>query len=268
MKVRPAAVAGLFYPDDPAQLRAAVGGYVRDAKVSPTATWPKAIIGPHAGFIYSGPVAGSAYAPLKAARGAVTRVLLLGPAHRWPVDGLAVNSAEFFATPLGNVKVDRAAVDIALQFPQVSVCDDAHAPEHGLEVHLPFIIEVLGDVSIVPIVVGDAEGSDVAEVLEKLWGAAETLVIISSDLSHFLPYAEAKTIDARTAAAIEALRPQDIGEDNRACGRVPVNGLLQLAPGKNLRARTLDLRNSGDTAGPRDSVVGYGAFVFESAGAS
>jgi len=265
MVSRPAAVAGLFYPDDPVELRELVARHLRDAKTSgPAASWPKAIIAPHAGYAYSGAVAGSAYALLKPARGIVSRVLLLGPAHRYPVEGLAVSSAETFATPLGAVKVDRPAVATALTLPQVSVCDEAHAPEHALEVHLPFLIEVLGDFLIVPLAVGKASVDDVAKVLEKLWGGPETLIVISSDLSHFLHDEQAREIDGLTAKAIEQLKPEDIGY-HQACGRVPVNGLLTLARKKGLRARTVDLRNSGDTAGSRDNVVGYGAFVFESA---
>ncbi|HYF52319.1 MAG TPA: AmmeMemoRadiSam system protein B [Planctomycetota bacterium] len=263
MKSRPAAVAGLFYPDHPTELRELVSGYLRDAKTPARAdTWPKAIIAPHAGYMYSGPVAASAYALLKPARGKVSCVLLLGPAHRYPVEGLAVSSAEMFATPLGPVQVDRAAVADALTLPAVSVCDEAHAPEHALEVHLPFLMEVLGDFKVVPFAVGKATAQEVAAVLEKLWGGPETLIVISSDLSHFLHYDQAREVDGLTAKAIERLAPEDIGY-HQACGRVPVNGLLTVAQKKGLRAKTVDLRNSGDTAGPRDNVVGYGAFIFE-----
>jgi len=261
MKQRPAAVAGTFYPDAPDQLRAAISRYLNDAKSS-GAKAPKALIAPHAGYMYSGPIAGSAYATLAPARGTIKRVVLIGPAHRYPVEGLGVSSAESFVTPLGNVPVDRDAVAELLTMRQICVCDEAHAPEHALEVHLPFLQEVLGDFKVVPIVVGKATAKETAEVLERLWGGDETLIVVSSDLSHFLDYDAAREMDSQTAQAIEQLRPQDIGYHN-ACGRIAVNALLELAPKHGVKPRTLDLRNSGDTAGSRDQVVGYGAFAFD-----
>jgi hypothetical protein len=175
--------------------------------------------------------------------------------------GLAASSAERFDTPLGSVALDRAAIDLALTLPQVKLMDEAHLLEHSLEVQLPFLQEVLDRFQLAPFVVGDASPAEVAEVLELLWGGPETLIVISSDLSHYYDYRTAKRLDATTSAAIEALRPEDIGYE-QACGRNPVNGLLELAKRRGLRARTLDLRNSGDTAGPRDQVVGYGAYAF------
>jgi hypothetical protein len=257
--VRHPAVAGMFYPDDRQELHSAVVGYLRAAQaVQPV---PKALIAPHAGYIYSGPVAASAYACLKPARGTIRRVVLLGPSHRVPVSGLAVPSATAFATPLGDIPIDQAAVAEIQSLPQVKVLDRAHAQEHSLEVHLPFLQEVLGEFSLVPLVVGEASPEEVGEVLERLWGGPETLIVVSSDLSHYHDYATARRMDAATSKAIEALRYEDLGYDD-ACGRIPVSGLLHVARRRGLHARTVDLRNSGDTAGPRDQVVGYGAYLF------
>ncbi len=258
--VRNPAVAGLFYPDDPRELRAQVSGYL--AEVSANGAVPKAIIAPHAGYIYSGPVAASVYARLKPARGHVTRVVLLGPAHRVGFQGLALSSADYFQTPLGRVAVDRESVDKISRLPQVRVMDAAHAQEHSLEVHLPFLQEVLGEFSLLPLVVGDAEPGEVAEVLDLLWGGPETLIVISSDLSHYHDYQTAQRLDRATSRAIEQLRPEAIDYDS-ACGRNPVNGLLHVARRLGLKAKTVDLRNSGDTAGSQDRVVGYGAYIFE-----
>jgi AmmeMemoRadiSam system protein B len=227
-----------------------------------TAAAPKAIIAPHAGYVYSGPIAASAYARLRAARDTVNRVVLIGPAHYVPFAGLAATSAEACATPLGTVPVDSEAVQQISQLPQVNVFDEAHAPEHALEVQLPFLQIVLGDFKIVPLLVGDASDADVTEVIEKLWGGDETRFVISSDLSHYHDYASARELDAATANAIECLRPEDIGRE-QACGYVPIRGLLLAAKTHGLRVETVDLRNSGDTAGPRSEVVGYGAWAFE-----
>lgn len=258
--VRNPAVAGLFYPDNPRELHALVSDYL--AAVPTSGAVPKAIIAPHAGYIYSGPIAASAYARIKPARGRVTRVVLLGPAHRVGFHGLALSSADCFQTPLGRITVDQEAVKKISRLPQVQVMDAAHAQEHSLEVHLPFLQEVLGEFSLVPLVVGDAEPGEVAEVLDTLWGGPETLIVISSDLSHYHDYKTAQRLDRATSQAIEQLRPEAIEYDH-ACGRNPVNGLLQVARKRGLKARTIDLRNSGDTAGSHDRVVGYGAYVFE-----
>jgi AmmeMemoRadiSam system protein B len=258
--VRNPAVAGLFYPGDPRELHAMIEGYLRSARVDGIV--PKAIIAPHAGYIYSGPIAASAYALLKPARGRITRVVLLGPAHRVGFHGLALPSSEYFMTPLGRITIDRETVDKISRLPQIRVMDAAHAQEHSLEVHLPFLQEVLGQFSLLPLVVGDAEPEDVGEVLEVLWGGPETLIVISSDLSHYHDYKTAQKLDRATSQAIEQLRPEDIQYDH-ACGRNPVNGLLHVARRLGLKAKTVDLRNSGDTAGTRDRVVGYGAYIFE-----
>jgi AmmeMemoRadiSam system protein B len=256
---RTPAVAGLFYPADAHELRAAVRGLL--AAVTPTPPVPKAIIAPHAGYIYSGPVAASVYARLIPARDRIRRVVLLGPAHRVAFEGLAVSAAAAFTTPLGAIPVDTIASERLLALPQVHVLDQAHRNEHSLEVQLPFLQEILADFTLVPLAVGDAAPEEVSEVLEILWGGDETLIVISSDLSHYHDYATAQRLDSATSRAIEALRSQDIGYED-ACGRIPVNGLLLSARGHGLRAQTLDLRNSGDTAGTRDRVVGYGAYAF------
>lgn len=262
--VRPPAVAGLFYPGEAATLRASVVECLATAPTSgqTSSPTPKAIIAPHAGYVYSGPIAAAAYARIAPSRDTITRVALLGPAHRVAFEGLAVSDADAFATPLGRVPLDREAIERIATLPQVRTLDAAHASEHSLEVHLPFLQEVLGDFRLVPLVVGDATADEVGEVLDALWGGPETLIVISSDLSHYHDYDAARRLDRATSRAIETLRPQDIGYD-QACGRIPVNGLLTVAKRRGLHATTLDLRNSGDTAGPRDRVVGYGAWAFE-----
>ncbi|MGA2176129.1 MAG: AmmeMemoRadiSam system protein B [Verrucomicrobiota bacterium] len=260
-KVRPAAVAGRFYPADPAELRRVIESFL--SLVQPdNAVAPKAIIAPHAGYIYSGPIAASAYARFASARPVIQRVVLIGPSHFVPFEGLAASSAEAFATPIGLVPVDTDAVRQICALPQVIVLDEAHAREHALEVQLPFLQVVLGDFRIVPLVVNEAGDEAVARVIDALWGGPETRFVISSDLSHYHAYSSAQELDSVTRRAIEELRPQDI-EEEQACGRIPIRGLLRAARQHHLRARAVDLRNSGDTAGPRSQVVGYGAFVFE-----
>lgn len=252
-------VAGMFYPADPTELGQDIQALL--AQSGRTRTLPKALIAPHAGYVYSGPVAAKAYAHLRPLADRVRRVLVLAPAHRLPFRGLAVSGAARFRTPLGDVPVDRAAVAQALRFPQVRELDAAFQGEHALEVQLPFLQQTLGEFSLVPFVVGDADGAEVAEVIEALWGGDETLIVVSSDLSHYLDYATAKTRDQATTQAIEALDPSRIGYHD-ACGRTPVQGLLLAARHHGLQAETVDLRNSGDTAGSKDRVVGYGAYLF------
>lgn len=262
--VRRPAVAGTFYDHRPDVLRAAVRGYLDavaggrgsgDEPASP----PKAVIAPHAGHIYSGPVAAHAYAALAPRRGEVERVVLIGPAHRVPVDGIAVPSVDAFATPLGDVEIDAAARAALLGLPFVHVDDRAHAPEHCLEVHLPFVIETLGDVTIVPLLAGRATPDAVADALDTVWGGDETAIVVSTDLSHYYDDDTARRLDARTAAAIVTRDVGAIAADD-ACGAVAVRGALELARRRALDCRLLDLRTSADTAGPPDSVVGYGAF--------
>lgn len=259
--VRPAAAAGMFYPEAPtalaADVRAYLGGAARPAQ---GAARPKALIVPHAGYVYSGAIAASAYARLGAEGDAIRRVVLFGPTHRVPVRGLALPSAHAFATPLGTVDVDRDAVASALALPQVCASDAAHVLEHSLEVQLPFLQTVLRNFSIVPFAVGDATPAEVAEVIELLWGGAETLIVISSDMSHYHRYAEAREIDLATASAVLALSATL--EHEQACGATPINGFLVAARRRGLRPELLDLRNSGDTAGDRSRVVGYASFAF------
>lgn len=227
---------------------------------SATGGSPKALIVPHAGLVYSGPVAASAYARIRAARAAIRTVVALGPSHRVPFRGLAASSATAFATPLGEVAVDRLGVEAALALPQVQILDAAHAQEHSLEVQLPFLQETLGRFTWIPLVAGDARAEEVAEVLEALWGGPETLILVSSDLSHYHAYASARSLDLATTTAIENLRHEEL-DGERACGYVGIRGLLAVARRRGLRVETLDLRNSGDTAGPRHAVVGYGAYA-------
>ena len=258
--VRPAAVAGTFYPGTTGELDASVQYYLSRAE-APGGPVPKAIIAPHAGYIYSGPVAATAYARIAPARETINRVVLLGPCHRVPVRGLAASGADSFATPLGQVPVDKKAIERILVLPQVQVFDATHGQEHSLEVHLPFLQVVLEKFTLVPLVVGEASAEQVAEVIDLLWGGPETLLVVSSDLSHYHGYDEARRLDAATCQAVEALDASRIGRD-QACGRTPMGGLLTLARRNGMTVSTVDLRNSGDTAGPRDKVVGYGSWIF------
>ncbi|HEX7182133.1 MAG TPA: AmmeMemoRadiSam system protein B [Thermoanaerobaculia bacterium] len=266
VRVRPPAVAGAFYPGSPGTLRSAVEGFLREAPASSAAPpkAPKGIIAPHAGYVYSGPIAGSAFQAVAPAARSIEKVILLGPAHFVPFRGLALPDSQRFETPLGEVVVDPPGAQACLRLPQVRVQPAAHAQEHSLEVELPFLQILLGEeFSIVPLVVGDADGEEVAEVLDQLWGGPETLIVISSDLSHYLPYEQAREADRATADRILALDGPLHGR--QACGARPINGLLVAARRRGLVPELLDLRNSGDTAGDRDRVVGYGAFAFREA---
>ena len=263
--VRPAVVAGTFYPGSAQALRAELDelfGGVQDCV--PRLGFPKALIVPHAGYVYSGPVAARAYDELAAARGLVQRVVLLGPVHRVPVRGLAVPSADAFATPAGGVRVDREALRAVQDLPQVVTSDAAHALEHSLEVQLPFLQKVLGDFRLAPFAVGMAGVAEVAQVIERLWGGAETLIVISTDLSHYHAYEEARRIDAATLARIAQLST-DIDHEE-ACGATPLNGMLAAARRRELSIRQLAACNSGDTAGDKGQVVGYAAFGLYEAG--
>lgn len=257
--VRPAAVAGMFYPETRAVLSRDVMQMLAGAAQKQVLR-PKAIIVPHAGYIYSGPVAASIYAPLSALRDTIKRIVLLGPTHRVAVNGLALPASKAFATPLGMVPVDQQAVAAIADLPQVIVSEAAHALEHSLEVQIPFLQTVFSDFSLLPLAVGQASPEAVAEVLERVWGGEETLIVVSSDLSHYQPYAAARAIDAQTARHILAL--DSTIDHQQACGATPVNGLLLAAQRHGLHAQQLDLRNSGDTAGDKARVVGYGAFAF------
>jgi AmmeMemoRadiSam system protein B len=258
--IRAPAVAGTFYPAHADRLRAAIDGYLAagDAHDEPT---PKAVIAPHAGYVYSGPVAGHAFGALGQEASRISRVVVIGPAHFVPIRGLALPSAEAFRTPLGDLPLDNDAIEAICDLPQVQEADAPHRPEHALEVELPFLQTVLDDFALVPLVVGDATPEEVAKVLDRLWDGPETLLVISSDLSHYESYERAQAHDVATAAAIERLEFADLGP-RHACGWLPIAGLLIEAGRRGMRVERLDLRNSGDTAGPRDQVVGYGAWAF------
>ncbi|HSR72107.1 MAG TPA: AmmeMemoRadiSam system protein B [Kiloniellales bacterium] len=262
--IRPAAVAGLFYPEEPELLRAVVEDLLAEvpagSPAEPRGTWPKAIIAPHAGYVYSGPVAARAYATLRPGRGTIRRAVLVGPSHCVGFAGVAAPRATEFETPLGALRIDLAARDAIADLPQVRIDDGPHAEEHSLEVQLPFLQLVLGEVAILPLVVGEAGPASVAAVLERVWDGRETVVIVSSDLSHFHPDDEARAIDARTAEWIEAYEPARIGPEE-ACGCRPIGGLLETARARDLAIRRLDLRTSGQTSGSRRRVVGYGAWA-------
>lgn len=258
-RVRPAAVAGMFYPAQANQLRADVERMLRNADDEGRAPPPKAIIAPHAGYLYSGETAARAYARLASRRGTIRRVVLLGPAHRVHVRGIALPEADAFDTPLGPVAVDQAAVAAIAHLRQVVAARPVHAAEHSLEVHLPFLRAVLGEFAVVPLVVGEATPAMVAEVLDLLWGGAETLIVVSSDLSHYHAYRDALRIDSETVALI--LNGATTITHEQACGATPVNALMHLARSRRLRVELIDQCSSGDTAGPRDRVVGYASFA-------
>ncbi len=260
-KVRPAVVAGSFYPADPIALRSEVRAHLAYAEdnldADPRA--PKVLIAPHAGYAYSGATAAHAYARLRPLAGVIRRVVLLGPTHRVAVRGLALPDAQAFATPLGEVELDQEACLTLRRLRQVLVSSAAHAQEHSLEVHLPFLQEVLGDFTLIPLAVGDATPNEVAEVLSILWGGKETLIVISTDLSHYLSYREAANKDGNTLEAV--LNFDAAIEHEEACGATPINGLLALAAARGMSIELIDHCNSGDTSGPRDRVVGYAALA-------
>jgi len=263
LAVRHPVVDGMFYPAAPGALRAQIARYLASAEVgADAARWPKLLISPHAGYEYCGAVAACAYALLGRRREPIIRrVVLLGPAHRVAVRGLAAPEADAFETPLGQIALDGASLASLDELPQVIRDDRAHDYEHSLEVQLPFLQVLLGSFILVPLVVGDASADAVAQVLELLWGGEETLIVISSDLSHYLPYEQAQALDRATAQRILALDGQLTPHE--ACGATAINGALLAARRHGLAPRLLDLRNSGDTAGDRDRVVGYGAMAFE-----
>ena len=258
--VRPPAVAGLFYARDPGELRAEVEALVAAADPPPGPA-PSALVAPHAGYVYSGPVAATAFRTLAGRRDEIRRVVLLGPSHYLAFEGLALSPHRAFRTPLGDVELDPAAAAAIRDLPQVALLEAPHAREHSLEVELPFLQVVLAGFTLVPLSVGEATAAEVAEVLARLDEDEATLVVVSTDLSHYLDYDSACARDRATAHAILELAPERIGAHD-ACGRVPLNGLLERARTRGLAVRELDRRNSGDTAGPRDRVVGYGAYAF------
>ncbi|HEY5944811.1 MAG TPA: AmmeMemoRadiSam system protein B [Kofleriaceae bacterium] len=252
--VRAPAVAGTFYPASQTELAATVDRLLASVNVAPGAPCPKALIVPHAGYIYSGAIAASAFARVQPYADRITRVVLVGPAHRVFVDGLVSPGASRMRTPLGEVTIDEAA----LREIGVAANPAAHAREHSLEVELPFLQRVTPHAQLVPLTGTRAKPELVGEALEKLWGGPETLIVISSDLSHYLPYAEGRELDEQTCSSILA---KQAVEGERACGSIGINGLLWVARRKQLRIELVDLRSSGDTAGSRDEVVGYAAFA-------
>ncbi len=256
--VREPAVAGFFYPAVSDELRMAVEGYLAAAP-SPGGS-PKALIAPHAGYVYSGPVAAAAYAALAEVRETVRRVILLGPAHRMALGGMAISSATAFATPIGEVPVDTEAFEIAKGVPNVRVFDAPFEDEHSLEVQLPFLQVVLPDFRVLPVLVGQTSPESVAALIDALWGGDETRIIVSSDLSHFHDYETARRLDQHTAELVETLRFEELTSEH-ACGCHPLRGLLHAARARGLLVHAVDLRSSGDTAGPRGRVVGYGSFL-------
>ena len=257
---RPPAVAGLFYDRDPDRLQKQVLGLLADAAAFP-GIMPKALIAPHAGYAYSGPVAAAAFAMLRAGAQAITNVVLIGPAHYVHVRGIAAPTVDAFETPLGRVSLDSTSLKSIADLQSVVAADAPHTPEHALEVELPFLQTVLASFRVTPLVVGDATPAQVADVLHRLWGGPDTLIVVSSDLSHYHSYETAQRLDAATAAAIENGEWASLGP-NEACGCVAVAGLLMEAGRRGLKARRLALCNSGDTAGSRERVVGYGSWMF------
>jgi len=259
MHVKPPAVAGLFYPADPDELRGLLGAMLGQAHPD-SARRPHALIAPHAGYQYSGPIAANAYATLTPWAADIHRVMVLAPSHHVPFRGIAASSADAFATPLGDIPVDRSGVEQLLDDPAVQLLDAAFAQEHALEVQLPFLQTVLGDFSLVPLIVGEADAADVGRVIEALW-RPDTLVVVSSDLSHYQDYHSCQQRDRATSNAIEHMDSAQIGPYD-ACGAYPIRGLLRTAQQHGWQVHTLDLRNSGDTAGDKSRVVGYGAYEF------
>lgn len=257
--LRNAAVAGAFYPGSPYALQESLQDFLQAAPEPPQGL-PKAIIVPHAGYRYSGPIAAAAYRSLATGKETIQRVVMLGPAHRHAVCGLALPQAMTFVTPLGQVAVDEPTYAAVRRLPQVDISEAAHALEHALEVQLPFLQAVLKEFTLLPLVAGDTHAQAVAEVLETVWGGDETLIIISSDLSHYLPYTMALRRDAATIKQILGLH--GVLDYDDACGAMPINGLLLAAKAHGLRPTLLDLRNSADTAGEPDRVVGYAALAF------
>ncbi|MDO9206589.1 AmmeMemoRadiSam system protein B [Methylotenera sp.] len=258
--IRQPAVAGTFYPRDGKVLANEVVSFLNAATPAIDHVSPKAIIVPHAGYVYSGQTAASAYACLSPSRMTIKRVILLGPVHRVPVRGLALPDVEAFVTPLGEIKLDQSAMASIAGLNQVVVSSPAHALEHSLEVQLPFLQTVLDDFKLVPLAVGDATPTEVAEVLDTLWGGPETVIVVSSDLSHFLPYEMAQLVDKETVQNI--LRLNNTLTHHQACGGTPINGLLLAARHHHLKPKLLELCNSGDTAGDKNRVVGYASFIF------
>ena len=255
------AVAGTFYPGDAAELSASIQTYLNNSQAERCQKKPLGMIVPHAGYIYSAPIAASGYRQLIPYARQISRVVLLGPSHRVPLLGIASSSRDYFQTPLGDIPLDRDAIEQLNQLPFVHEYDPAHSQEHSLEVQLPFLQKILPAFKLIPLVFGQVDDQQVSEVIETLWGKDDTLFLLSSDLSHYLDYDSARQSDQAACRAIEELNPGNIASE-QACGRSAIAGMLLSAKKHGLQAQTLDLRNSGDTAGSKDRVVGYGCWVF------
>ena len=258
MNIREAAVAGSFYEADANCLQQHVMALLTGAHTD-TPFSPQALIVPHAGYVYSGSTAAQAYRALAPRADKIERVILFGPAHRVSLQGMAVPSVDAFATPLGNVPLDRTRIQQAAALPGVCVSDEAHRLEHSLEVQLPFLQSVLGQFSLVPIVVGHCDAQRVAALMDTLWGGQETLLVVSTDLSHFHTYDKAVQLDTLTCDRLRAKENTFSGED--ACGAYALNGLMSTLHCRSLQVELVALCNSGDSAGSMDRVVGYGAFI-------
>jgi len=261
-KIHKPVVAGTFYPEDPSLLKQMLRQFLSSAPAHEKP--PKAIIAPHAGYIYSGSIASSVYVRLHSVKHKIKKVLLIGPSHRVGFQGLALSTADQFLTPLGAIAIDTLAVKKIAEYPYAQFLDQAYEQEHCLEVHLPFLQTVLDSFSLIPVIVGNASAEQICELIALFWDEPDTFTVISSDLSHFLDYGEAQIKDKKTSELIEQLDYTKL-DNNSACGRIPISGLLALAKKYNLQVKTVDLRNSGDTAGSKgkNKVVGYGAYVIE-----
>ncbi|MBF0239959.1 MAG: AmmeMemoRadiSam system protein B [SAR324 cluster bacterium] len=258
--VRHPAVASMFYPGNPLELKHQIQDFLGQVSMT-VAQRTKVLIAPHAGYIYSGPIAASGYKMLEPLRQSIKKVILLGPAHRVYLQGLAAPSVHYFETPLGKILLDREVLDhLLIEFPYVVTMDQAHNQEHSLEVHLPFLQMLLADFTLVPLVVGDCSPEKVAMVLNRLWGDSETLIVVSTDLSHFESYTKAQNLDLQTAETIEAFDYEKLSPHG-ACGCFPVRGVLACARERHMQIKRMDLRNSGDTAGDKSRVVGYGSWI-------
>jgi len=259
MKLRTAAVADQFYPADRGQLAAQVTDLLQNS--NPYPIQPKALIVPHAGYVYSGRTAGLAFSLLKSSKNVINKIVILGPCHRVYLKGAAIPRCEFFETPLGNVPLDIDCLAKLSQFPQVSISEEAHILEHSIEVQLPFLQSIFSDFKLIPIVIGDISGQQLTEVINYLWGNEQTLIVVSSDLSHFLDYQSAIALDNQTTKAIESFQPDKISRE-AACGGEGIKALLNLAQKNHLHVKTLNQCNSADSIGDKNRVVGYGSYAF------
>lgn len=257
-KIKKPAVAGAFYPDEPDILNNMVE-HLFDA-ITWAGSSPKAIIAPHAGYIYSGIAAACAYQCLEMMP-YIKNIILVGPSHYIAFNGVAYSDYDTFITPLGELFVNTNLIQQIAKLPATQHFNDAFSREHCLEVQFPFLQKKLNEFTIVPLLVSGANKQTVASVLEALWGDKETLVIISSDLSHYHDYLTAQQLDSETSQAIVNLDADNIKEDS-ACGRIAIRGLLHLAKQKKMQAKKILQINSGDTAGDKQRVVGYGAYHF------